>query len=89
MVQRGHKTATAKRKRREHQDRNTQLTVYSDMFARQSNKVNIMCAVAKHVLQRNVIGHPDLCVIGRVSLARENEAGGSWVQKVHILHVNV
>ena len=27
--------------------------------------------------------------IGRVSLARENEAGGSWGQKVHILHVNV
>ena len=30
------------------------------------------------------------CVaIGRVSLARENEAGGSWGQEVHILHVNV
>ena len=27
--------------------------------------------------------------IGRVSLARENEAGGSWGQEVHILHVNV
>ena len=27
--------------------------------------------------------------IGRVSLARENEAGGSWGHKVHILHVNV
>ena len=27
--------------------------------------------------------------IGRVSLARENEAGGSWRQKVQILHVNV
>ena len=27
-------------------------------------------------------------IIGRVSLARENEAGGSWGQKVHILHVN-
>ena len=27
--------------------------------------------------------------IGRASLARENEAGGSWGQKVHILHVNV
>ena len=27
--------------------------------------------------------------IGRVSLARENEAGGSWGQKVHILHVKV
>ena len=25
--------------------------------------------------------------IGRVSLARENEAGGSWGQEVHILHV--
>ena len=30
-----------------------------------------------------------LKIIGRVSLARENEAGGSWGQKVHILHVNV
>ena len=27
--------------------------------------------------------------IGRASLARENEAGGSWGQEVHILHVNV
>ena len=27
--------------------------------------------------------------IGRVSLARENEAGGSCEQKVHIFHVNV
>ena len=27
--------------------------------------------------------------IGRVSLARENEAGGSLGQEVHILHVNV
>ena len=27
--------------------------------------------------------------IGRVSLARENEAGRSWGQEVHILHVNV
>ena len=26
--------------------------------------------------------------IGRASLARENEAGGSWGQ-VHILHVNI
>ena len=28
-------------------------------------------------------------LIGRVSLARENEAGGSWGQEVHILHVNI
>ena len=27
--------------------------------------------------------------IGRVSLARENEAVDSWGQKVHILHVKV
>ena len=27
--------------------------------------------------------------IGHVSLARENEAGGSWGQEVHILHVNI
>ena len=30
-----------------------------------------------------------LSVIGRASLARENEAGGSWGQEVHILHVNI
>ena len=30
-----------------------------------------------------------LAMIGRVSLARENEAGGSWGQEVHIIHVNV
>ena len=28
-------------------------------------------------------------VIGRAGLARENEAGGSWGQEVHILHVNI
>ena len=27
--------------------------------------------------------------IGRACLARENEAGGSWGQEVHILHVNI
>ena len=27
--------------------------------------------------------------IGRVSPARQNEAGGSWGQEVHILHVNI
>ena len=27
--------------------------------------------------------------IGPASLARENEAGGSWGQEVHILHVNI
>ena len=35
------------------------------------------------------VGTCELEGIGRVSLARENEAGGSWGQKVHILHVNV
>ena len=31
-----------------------------------------------------------VCVcIGPASLARENEAGGSWGQEVHILHVNI
>ena len=28
-------------------------------------------------------------LIGRASLACENEAGGSWGQEVHILHVNI
>ena len=27
-------------------------------------------------------------LIGRASLAGENEAGGSWGQEVHILHIN-
>ena len=27
--------------------------------------------------------------IGPASLAHENEAGGSWGQEVHILHVNI
>ena len=31
----------------------------------------------------------NLNLIGRVSLARETEARGSWGQEVHILHVNV
>ena len=30
-----------------------------------------------------------LMTIGRASLARENEAGGSWGQEVHLLHVNI
>ena len=28
-------------------------------------------------------------LIGRASLARENEVGDSWGQEVHILHVNI
>ena len=31
----------------------------------------------------------DTAVIGRVSLARDNEAGGSWGQEVHILHIGL
>ena len=27
--------------------------------------------------------------MGRASLPRENEAGGSWGQEDHILHVNI
>ena len=34
------------------------------------------------------IGGQD-ATIGPASLARENEAGGSWGQEVHILHVNI
>jgi len=29
------------------------------------------------------------CLAGRVNLAYENEAWGSWGQEVHILHVNI
>ena len=28
-------------------------------------------------------------LIGHASLTRENKAGGSWGQEVHILHVNI
>ena len=28
-------------------------------------------------------------IIGRVSLARQNEAGGSWGQDIYVLHVNI
>ena len=30
-----------------------------------------------------------MALIGRASLARENEAGSSWGQEVHILHVKI
>ena len=52
----------------------------------------ILCMYLIHC---NVYDHIDISAltilvsIGRVSLARENEAGGSWGQEVHILHVNV
>ena len=42
------------------------------------------CSPALLVLTPEHVGR-----IGPVSLARENEAGGSWGQEVHILHVNV
>ena len=29
------------------------------------------------------------CRIGPASLAHKNEAGGSWGQEVHLLHVNI
>ena len=38
---------------------------------------------------RPAVHDDNTAAIGRVSLARENEAGGSWGQEVHILHVNV
>ena len=41
------------------------------------------------ITTRSLMWRLQFIVIGRVSLARENEAGGSWGQKVHILHVNV
>ena len=41
------------------------------------------------VTRRGVVKLLEHLCIGRVSLACENEAGGSWGQKVHILHVNV
>ena len=37
-----------------------------------------------------LLDHPDAeCSTGPASLARENEAGGSWGQLVYILHVNI
>ena len=41
-------------------------------------------------IQRQNINTTTRSLIGRASLARENEAGGSWGQEVHnILHVNI
>ena len=40
-------------------------------------------------VMRCIVGKAILRPIGRVSLTRENEAGGSWGQVVHILHVNI
>ena len=51
-----------------------------------SNRYRTRLLTISHVAPK-IIGLPT--PIGRVSLARENEAGGSWGQKVHILHVNV
>ena len=42
-----------------------------------------------HLLARECVARPATVGIGRVSLVRENEAGGSWGQEIHILHVNV
>ena len=41
----------------------------------------------KRTSYRHLVGNTKL--IGPVGLARKNEAGGSWGQEVHILHVNV
>ena len=44
----------------------------------------------KSCLHTDKLSHEQrVVVIGRASLARENEAGGSWGQEVHILHVNI
>ena len=32
---------------------------------------------------------PRSYLIGRINLASENEAGGSWGLEIHILHVNI
>ena len=42
-----------------------------------------------HVNMERIGRFPRGLPIGRASLARENEAGGSWGQEVHILHVNI
>ena len=36
-----------------------------------------------------VIDTAPISLPGPASLARENEAGGSWGQEVHLLHVNI
>ena len=38
---------------------------------------------------RCLIAKLTISVIGRASLARENEAGDNWGQEVHILHVEI
>ena len=44
-----------------------------------------ICCSALVSLDRLSVG----CGTGRVSIARENEAGGSWGQEIDILHVNI
>ena len=43
----------------------------------------MMCRVPPSIVNKRLLN------IGHASLARENEAGGSWGQEVHILHVNI
>ena len=42
-----------------------------------------------HFVSRDVYYVSAEGFIGRANLARGNEAGGSWGQHVHILHVNI
>ena len=59
-----------------------------EMFAIQIEAVHIRkCGIFVYAEHGQLAASPDR--IGRVSLARENEAGGSWEQEVYILHVNI
>ena len=49
-----------------------------------------LCGIRLSLHANEAWGHTKRqATIGRASLARENEAGGSWGQEVHILHVNI
>ena len=51
---------------------------------------DLLCRTGVSILERNRrINNATTAAActGRANLARENEAGGSWGQEVHILHV--
>ena len=52
-------------------------------------KITLFVLILEHLTGAALTAFKAQVDIGRVSLARENETGGSWGQEVHILHVNV
>ena len=64
-----------------------ELTIYKPFYISSNGRCNRISIYT--VDSRYIAKHPRICAIGRASLARENEAGGSWGQEIHILHVNI